>query len=277
MARRRKAKTYWEHDVILLVEGFVKVIVVLYMMGILMGILLSTVQAIERTFQELYPLGCILLISLFLGVPTIRVLLKLRRRRRSLQRLRLLALEDVDYMPGHTFERYVARLLQSQGYKTIVTKGSGDFGVDIVAQRYAVRYAVQCKRQFDDISRRAVSDAVAGKYQYGCSEAIVVTNSYFTSGAVELANSTGCILVDRDTLAEWIAAFQQSRKPKIKSGQQPSHFSLARLIEKLTGTQSKVRPSYVLAERNGWRVIHHRRSRKARHLLTWLRKALAGR
>jgi len=186
-------------------------------------------------FQETYPFSCILLILLFFGVPTIRVLLKLWRHRRSSQHLRVLALEDVDYMPGHRFERYVARLLQSQGYKTSVTKGSGDFGVDIIAEKNGVRYAVQCKRQADDVSRRAVSDAVAGKYHYNCSEAMVVTNSYFTQGAVELARSTRCILVDCDTLAEWIAEFQQSRRPKIKSGQQPSHFGLGRLTRKLRG------------------------------------------
>jgi hypothetical protein len=38
---------------------------------------------------------------------------------------------------------------------------------------------------------------------------MVVTNSYFTRGAKQLAHSTGCELIDRDILAEWILDYQQ--------------------------------------------------------------------
>lgn len=128
------------------------------------------------------------------------------------RRLRALKLSDIDNMDGHEFEHYVGKLLEHQGFKAEVTKGSGDLGVDVIAQKNELKYAVQVKRYNEPVSRRAVSDAVAGKYHYGCNKAMVVTTSHFTEGAKELAQSTECKLVDRDTLAEWILDFQNSNK-----------------------------------------------------------------
>ena len=58
------------------------------------------------------------------------------------------------------------------------------------------------------VSRRAVSDAVAGMYHYGCNKAMVITNNYFSPGAITLARSTGCILIDRNILANWVTKYQ---------------------------------------------------------------------
>jgi hypothetical protein len=126
--------------------------------------------------------------------------------------VRALQLSDVDNMDGLAFEHYVCRLMKDQGYCATVTRASGDLGVDIVATKCGCKYSVQVKRQTNNVSRRAVSDAVAGKAHYGCAGAMVITNRYFTKGAMDLAGSTCCQLVDRDTLAQWILAFQASRK-----------------------------------------------------------------
>jgi len=89
-----------------------------------------------------------------------------------------------------------------------MTKASGDFGVDIVASNNNDRFAIQVKRYTTKVSRRAISDAVAGMYHYGCNKAVVITNHYFTPGAVKLAQSTNCILIDRDALTKWIIEYQ---------------------------------------------------------------------
>ena len=127
------------------------------------------------------------------------------RREEEERRFRALELADVDNMGPGEFEQYVGKLMERRGYKTKVIGKAGDMGVDVVAQNGAKKYAVQVKRYNQPVSRRAVSDAVAGKEHYGCNAAMVVTNNYFTKGAVELAQSTKCRLVDRDTLADWIA------------------------------------------------------------------------
>lgn len=170
-------------------------------------IILLVVAFVVWLSQDLF--GRLLLAVCFLSVLAAFIFWKTWPHWVQLRRFRALKLDDVDTMPGHEFEHYVARLLQHQGFKTTVTKGSGDFGVDVIAHKDEVGYAVQCKRSSDNIPRTAVSDAVAGKHHYQCMQAIVVTNQYFTVGARELAKSTGCILVDRDRLATWVQNFQQ--------------------------------------------------------------------
>ena len=136
------------------------------------------------------------------------VLLKTSQLRKKMERTRALKISDIDSMSGHAFERYVAILLESRGFKTVVTKGSGDSGVDIVASMANIRYAIQCKRYAQNISRDAVSDAVGGMAHYKCTNAMVISNQYFTAGARALAASNNCTLVDRDTLATWISEWQ---------------------------------------------------------------------
>ncbi|MEW6114132.1 MAG: restriction endonuclease [Thermodesulfobacteriota bacterium] len=131
-----------------------------------------------------------------------------RERERTEARWRAVELSGVDQMAGRTFEEYVERLLRHKGYRTRLTKVSGDFGVDIVATGKDGQYAIQCKRSSGRVSRRAVSDAVAGKQHYGCSRSMVITNSWFTQGAQRLAASTGCKLIDRDKITDWIVDFQ---------------------------------------------------------------------
>ncbi len=131
------------------------------------------------------------------------------QRAQQAKRVRALQIADVDRMTGTRFEEYVAQLLQDQGYQVKHTGASGDLGVDLVARNGQFKYAVQIKRQADAVSRRAVSDAVAGMAQYGCNAAMVVTNNYFSPGAQELARANHCVLIDRERLARWIIEFQR--------------------------------------------------------------------
>ena len=127
------------------------------------------------------------------------------------RRIRALRISDVDVMSGRAFELYVKNLLAHRGFKVALTRSCGDQGVDLIASSGEDKYAVQCKRHSSRISRNAVSDAVAGQAIYGCNRAMVITNSYFTPGAVELARANGCYLVDRQTLGEWIYEYQGGR------------------------------------------------------------------
>ncbi|CEK14023.1 predicted endonuclease related to Holliday junction resolvase [Chthonomonas calidirosea] len=196
MARRRKRR-YDDYKA----ECLPRTMLAFILSGILSKLLLFFLSS------ELF--RCFLIFAVFVGLPALYFFVKVYPHWVRMERLRCLRLADVDTMSGHTFEHYVARLMEHQGFKTTVTKGSGDLGVDIIARKNGVSYAVQCKRSSDNIPRNAVSDAVAGKQHYGCQEAMVVTNRYFTSGAKELARSTHCVLVDRETLALWIQSFQR--------------------------------------------------------------------
>lgn len=101
-------------------------------------------------------------------------------------------------MNGHEYEKVVAQYLINHGYKKVtVTRGSGDFGVDVVAQKGNKKYAVQCKYYSNPVSLNAVQEVFAGKAYYGCDVAMVVTNNTFTQAARELATLNGVILIDK--------------------------------------------------------------------------------
>lgn len=140
--------------------------------------------------------------------------LERRKKQIRMRRLRALRLSNIDSMSGLQFEQYIAEILRHKGYKRVtVTKGSGDFGVDILAEKDGVKYAIQVKRHSKPVSRRAISDAIGGLKHYQCQAAMVVTNNYFTRDAITLAKSNACQLIDRDLLGIWIVEFQ-SREHK---------------------------------------------------------------
>lgn len=108
---------------------------------------------------------------------------------------------SIDLMEGHDFEYWSASLLRKIGFTHVeVTPGSGDQGVDILAQKEGVKYAIQCKRYSHDLGNKPVQEVHAGKSMYNCHVGAVITNQYFTAGAKELAKATGVLLWDR----EWI-------------------------------------------------------------------------
>lgn len=108
---------------------------------------------------------------------------------------------NIDYMDGYKFETFCASVLEKRGYEDVeVTKGSGDQGVDIIAVRDSVRYAIQCKCYSNAVGNKAIQEVYTGKNFYNCQIGVVMTNNYFTKSAIELAKSNGTILWDRDSL-----------------------------------------------------------------------------
>jgi HJR/Mrr/RecB family endonuclease len=130
------------------------------------------------------------------------------------KKLRALQIANIDSMTGVQFEQYLQKLLYSRGYRVSITRVSGDLGVDLIACRAQDRIAIQVKRHNAKVSRRAISDAVAGMQHYRCNRAMVITNSHFTPGAITLARSTSCTLVNRDLLVQWILQFQAGKTRK---------------------------------------------------------------
>lgn len=113
--------------------------------------------------------------------------------------------KSFDNMEGHEFEYYCASILEKNGFEGVdVTKGSGDQGIDIIAQKDGVKYGIQCKCYSADIGNKAVQEAFAGKTYYGCHIAAVLTNRYFTKSAKDLAERNGVLLWDRNKLLELI-------------------------------------------------------------------------
>ena len=110
-------------------------------------------------------------------------------------------LSEIDSMDGLRFERLCSRMLRKLGYSHIqLTKSSGDHGVDIIATKDDIRFAFQCKCYSSNLGNTPIQEVHAGKSIYNCHVGVVITNRYFTSGAIELAKSTNTLLWDRDKL-----------------------------------------------------------------------------
>lgn len=114
-------------------------------------------------------------------------------------------LYKVDGMEGHDFEYWCADILKKNGFSNVeVTRGSGDQGVDVLARFGDVKYAIQCKCYSFDLGNKPVQEVNAGKAFYHCHIGVVMTNRYFTAGAKEIAEATGVLLWDRDTIKRLI-------------------------------------------------------------------------
>ncbi len=113
---------------------------------------------------------------------------------------------DFDCMEGHDFEYFCADILRQNGYINVdVTRGSGDQGIDILAEKDGIKYGIQCKCYSSDIGNKAVQEAFSGKTFYGCHVAVVLTNRHFTKSAKELADSNHVLLWDREKLESFIS------------------------------------------------------------------------
>ena len=109
--------------------------------------------------------------------------------------------EHFDTLEGREFEYYCAELLQKKGFIEVeVTKGSGDYGVDILAEKDGVTYAIQCKCYTAPIGVKAIQEAYAGRDYYDRMVGAVLTNQYFTTPAVEAAKKLKILLWDRGYL-----------------------------------------------------------------------------
>ncbi|MCX7084651.1 MAG: restriction endonuclease [Methylococcales bacterium] len=114
------------------------------------------------------------------------------------------SIDDVDLMSGIEFEQFISNLFLKMGYESNITKATGDQGIDVIASKNGIKIGIQAKCYSGSVSNSAIQEAVAGINHYRLDKAIVITNSYFTDSAKELAQSNSVILWDRIILKEKI-------------------------------------------------------------------------
>ena len=108
---------------------------------------------------------------------------------------------NLDLMEGHDFEYFCAQLLKRRGFQDVeVTKGSGDYGIDILAEKDGITYAIQCKCYATPVGVKAIQEAYAGRDYYDRMVGAVLTTQYFTTPAVEAAKKLKILLWDRGYL-----------------------------------------------------------------------------
>lgn len=115
----------------------------------------------------------------------------------------------VDAMDGFQFEDFLVEVFQTMGYDVKETKRTQDQGADLFVTRFGKDMVIQAKNYSGSVGNSAVQQVISAKTFYGCDEAMVVTNSYFTRSAKELAESALVRLIDRDELQKYLDDYNQ--------------------------------------------------------------------
>lgn len=64
---------------------------------------------------------------------------------------------DSDFIDGYQFEEIVSIILKYNSFINIkITKASGDYGIDIFAEKDDISYAIQCKCYSKPVGNKAV-------------------------------------------------------------------------------------------------------------------------
>ena len=127
-----------------------------------------------------------------------RVDLAHRRRR-----LPLLRATDLRAMSPVAFEHHCAAVLKAQGWMCKMTRASGDFGIDVIAEKSGARVAIQVKKWAAPVSLSAVQEAAAGMPMYRANIAAVVSVSGYQPSARTLARVNGVVLLTYDDLFDF--------------------------------------------------------------------------
>jgi restriction system protein len=148
---------------------------------------------------------------------------RVARLRRRDRKQAAASMADIDAMAGVEFEEFVAAQLRTTGWSVTPTPASGDYGVDLIAQKGGTRMAVQCKRLTKAVGVAAVQQVVSGSLHHRCNRAVVVTNRTFTRAAQQLAATHRCRLVGREQIHVWVrvAAADGSAGPRLRRRLQP--------------------------------------------------------
>ena len=103
---------------------------------------------------------------------------------------------------GHAFEKWVAEALIGFGWTAKVTSGSGDQGIDVIAEKNGQKLGIQCKLYSSAIGNKAVQESHAGKAYYSADAVAVLSNAAYTSSAKDLAKVTGVQLLSHHDIPE---------------------------------------------------------------------------
>lgn len=109
---------------------------------------------------------------------------------------------EVKSSDGIAYEAECEALLREAGYMVEKTPFSGDFGIDLLARKNGLTYAIQCKCYSTPVGVGAVQEAAAGCLHYVADCAVVVALSGFTAAARRLAASNSVLLIAATQLTE---------------------------------------------------------------------------
>jgi len=106
----------------------------------------------------------------------------------------------------YKYEEFIKELLRDEGFSAKRTRGSGDYGVDVIASKGGKIYAIQCKLYNHPVGTKAVQEIVSGRIFYRTDFAIVVSDNSFTDAARSLARRSDVALTHHKNLLHKLAS-----------------------------------------------------------------------
>jgi len=110
----------------------------------------------------------------------------------------------------YEFERFVAEIWENRGFNTTVRDGSGDRGIDVVAESRDEKILIQVKRYSAENkvgSQEVRNYATLYQQVEDAHQVVLVTSGYFTSEAENLAEDLSVEPVDADSLFRLIEEY----------------------------------------------------------------------
>ena len=126
--------------------------------------------------------------------------IKAVRKNRATERYLMSGMQEVDHMTGEEFEYFLCTYFKELGYKVRTTPTVNDYGADVIAYKEGEKIVIQAKRYKENVGIKAVQEVIGAREYYKADKAMVVTSSYFTPNAKNLAQSGNVELWDRTKL-----------------------------------------------------------------------------
>ena len=99
-------------------------------------------------------------------------------------------------LSGWQFEKEVGGIFGKLGYHVVITKGSGDGGVDLVLNKDDIKYLVQCKNHNKPIGPSGVRDLFGAMHHEHAIAGIFISSTGYTRGALEFAAGKNIQMLD---------------------------------------------------------------------------------
>ncbi|MDP1552831.1 MAG: restriction endonuclease [Methanobacteriaceae archaeon] len=104
----------------------------------------------------------------------------------------------------YDFEKLISALYKEMGYETIITKKSGDGGVDVKAEKDSIgekeKLLIQCKRYEGTVGQPYIRDLYGAVNDAKANKGVLVTTSYFSKPGIEFATKNNIELINGNQL-----------------------------------------------------------------------------
>ncbi|WP_123106176.1 restriction endonuclease [Acidithiobacillus sulfuriphilus] len=166
-------------------------------LGVLLFLLVVFLLTKSRSFLSLVVIFVIMIISLFIA----RWYWRCRQKSQIRAALLTAGTTNPMQLTPEEYERFCAVLLENHGWRTELTKKSGDYGADIIASNGNQRMVIQCKQWSKSVGIKAVQEAHSAGAYYNASIVAVVATTKYTPAAKDMARSIGVRLLSHNNLA----------------------------------------------------------------------------